>query len=198
MSHTFPCPLRLDHPGHAGRIGRAGARRVLRAWVALCGGLLIGGCGTGDNAGRNAAADTSSVIAAHTPDRAAADTAAHGPRACDLLTGADFARVTGVPFEPGTTVNDYMGSSQCRLRRPGAPSSGAMVALHLHGDLDNYRNVPGSLVVGALGDGAIWNPNTGQLAVKKGDAVFSISLFEPKARRDWQIQLAKLALKRLK
>src|SRR5207253_6807484 len=61
--------------------------------------------------------------------------------ACRLLNKADFARVTGSKFQEGVTTNDYLGVSQCRFNVAGDPNGGAMVALHLQGNLDDYRKV---------------------------------------------------------
>lgn len=153
--------------------------------------LVLAACSANSDAPRQPAGDTTGSAATGTVTTPA------GTRACDLLSAADFTSITGASFETGVTTNDYMGSSQCRYARPGAASGGAMVALHQQGDIANYRNVPGSSVVGGVGDSAVWNRETAQLAVRRGDAVFSISLFARPARREWAVQLARVALTKL-
>lgn len=119
-----------------------------------------------------------------------------GVKACDLITNQDAKDATSTVFKPGVVTNDYAGDSQCRFDRESGTDGGIMVSLHEHGDLKNYENVPGSTVVNQLGDGAVWNDNTGQLAVRRDSAVFSISLLSQPANKQHAIALARRALKR--
>ena len=134
-------------------------------------------------------ADTAAVAAS-------VDTASSGPKACDLLTNTDIASVTRVDVVAGKTVNDYMGVSQCRFDRADSTQV-VMVSLHEHGDIGNYTKVPGATSVAGIGDAAVWNPQTNQLAFKRGDAVASISFLSAPAERAWAQSLARLALPRL-
>jgi hypothetical protein len=120
-----------------------------------------------------------------------------GVKACDLMTAEDARRITAVELQTGVTTNDYMGSSQCRFDRADGSRTGIMISLHTHGDIENYRKVPGSTQVDGLGDAAVWNPQTNQLAVRSGDAVFSISFLFAPAQRAWAVELARAALPKL-
>jgi len=123
---------------------------------------------------------------------------ATGVKACELLSVDDVTRITGVAFEAGVTTNDYAGDSQCRYGRPGKPEEGLMVTLHAHGDLAPYRGVPNSVAVDGLGDAAVWHDGNRQLAFSNGDAVISISFLAPPAKKQWAVQLARIALNKLK
>lgn len=120
-----------------------------------------------------------------------------GVKACDLMTVDAARRITGIELAAGVTTNDYMGSSQCRFDRADGSRTGIMIALHRAGDIENYRKVPGSTEVTAVGDAAIWNPQTNQLAVKSDSAVFSISFLFSPAQRAWAIDIARAALPHL-
>jgi hypothetical protein len=134
-------------------------------------------------------ADTAAVAAS-------IDTSSSGPKACDLLTSAEITSVTRVDVVAGKTVNDYMGVSQCRFDRADSTQI-VMVSLHEHGEIGNYTKVPGATNVAGIGDAAVWNPQTSQLAFQRGDAVASISFLSPSADVAWARSLARLAVPRL-
>jgi diadenosine tetraphosphate (Ap4A) HIT family hydrolase len=136
------------------------------------------------------------AIGADTVATATVEAPARGPKACDLLTTADIASVTEVDVVAGKTVNDYMGVSQCRFDRADSTQA-IMVSLHEKGDIENYSKVPGATTVANIGDAAVWNPQTNQLAFKRGDAVASISFLFTPAEPAWARSLARLAVPRL-
>ncbi|MGQ0561661.1 MAG: hypothetical protein ACT443_07290 [Gemmatimonadota bacterium] len=162
----------------------------MRVVFRFCLFLLMAGCdGERRDAGEQAAPDSVTAQAA-----AASDT---GVKACDLVTVDEIRAATGLELKPGITTSDYMGVSQCRFDRPDGSRTGLMIALHGQGDIENYRRVPGSSEVAALGTAAVWNAQTNQLAVRSGDAVFSISFLFSPARQAWAEQLARDALEGL-
>jgi hypothetical protein len=145
--------------------------------------LLAGAC--------EAARDERPAAAPGTPDTLSAvqDTTAQGPKACELLSSDAIAAVTNAAFKEGVTAHDYAGSSQCRFDHEDG-TQGIMFTLHRRGDIENYRKVPGSEAVAGLGDAAVWNQGTHQLAVRVGDAVFSISFLTTTPRQRWAVQIA--------
>jgi hypothetical protein len=137
----------------------------------------------------------------HTPapmvqDTAVQDTLATGPKACALVSSAEVAAVTGVAYKAGMTTHDYGGSSQCRFDHDDG-SQGIMFTLHTHGDIENYRRVPGSEEIAKLGAAAVWNEGTDQLAVRVGDIVFSISFLTTPARRQAAVRIAEQIILKL-
>ncbi|HUP87719.1 MAG TPA: hypothetical protein VM100_00060 [Longimicrobiales bacterium] len=119
-----------------------------------------------------------------------------GPKACDLLASYDIKQITGVEYKLGETANDYRGDSQCRFVAT-SDSSEVVVSLHVPGDLANYGRVPGATAVAAMGDSAVWNADIGQLAVKHGEAVLSISLMNQIMSRKTAERLARKTLEKL-
>lgn len=152
------------------------------AWVAL----LVAGCGDAKKAAPEAAprADTAVIEAADTR-----------PKACDIVSAADIASVTNVKVGPGVTTNDYMGVSQCRF--DADTTRALMVSLHHTGNIENYRSVPGATAVEGIGDVAVWNQKTGQLAFRQGAAVVSISFLDAPADPQWALALARIAVAKL-
>lgn len=153
-------------------------------WNRLLVAVFLAGCSEPAPAPAPGAADTAS---------AAAGSASSGLKACDLLSAAQIGAIIGAALEAGVTTNDYMGVSQCRFDRTD-DSQAVMISLHDHGDLGNYERVPGAVPASGLGDGAVWNAGTQQLAVRDGAAVLSISFLLPAARQEWAEQLARDAL----
>jgi hypothetical protein len=151
-------------------------------WMAL----LLAGCSDADNAAQDSAppADTAVVEAADTR-----------PKACQIITATDVASVTKVKVGEGVTTNDYMGVSQCRF--DADTTQALMVSLHHEGNIENYRSVPGASEVDGIGDVAIWNQNTGQLAFRQGTAVVSISFLATPADPQWARALARTASAKL-
>jgi hypothetical protein len=144
------------------------------------------------------ASDTKQDNAADTTGAAASvDSTWTGPKACELVATADIKRVTAVEVKAGVTTNDYAGDSQCRFDRVSVDSAYVMVTLHAHGNIEPYRKVPGSVEVSRVGDDAIWSETNGQLALRHGDAVFSISFLSSPARKQWAVELARVALAKL-
>lgn len=105
--------------------------------------------------------------------------------------------MTSVAFQAGVTAHDYGGSSQCRFDHEDG-TQGVMFTFHAHGDIENYRKVPGSEEVAKLGAAAVWNEGTDQLAVQVGDAVFSISFLTTPARRQSAVQIAEQIIVKLR
>lgn len=69
-----------------------------------------------------------------------------------------------------------------------------MVSLHAHGDLTNYSRVRGAI---GAGDSAVWTRDTGQLAVRRGASVLSVSLMSQTMKQKTAEQLARKALEKL-
>lgn len=157
----------------------------------LCSALSIAvfvGCTSTDNAKRQPGNDTTAAVATAPTDT--------GIKACGLLAPDDIERVTGTAMQNGEITNDYAGDSQCRFK--AAKDSGiVMVTLHKHGAIEPYRHAPNSEDVTGLGDAAAWSPGVSQLAVARGDAVFSISFMSMPAKQAWAKQLARTALGKL-
>lgn len=130
--------------------------------------------------------------AAVPPDSAAA--VSTGLKACDLIATEELERVLSIDLDTGATTSDYMGVSQCQFNRAGSKDGAVMISLHEQGNILNYQKVPGSSSVAGLGDAAVWNPQTNQLAVKRAAAVVSISLLLSPAQQAWATQLARTAL----
>jgi hypothetical protein len=162
--------------------------------MVFCSMALVLAAGCNDGARKAAVTTADSAVSG---EAAPAAESAQGAKACDLMTVDDARRITGVELQAGVTTNDYMGSSQCRFDRSDGSRTGIMIALHTHGEIENYRKVPGSTEVDGLGDAAVWNPQTSQLAVRSGDGVFSISFLFTPAQRAWAIELARAALPKL-
>ncbi|MGQ0816065.1 MAG: hypothetical protein ACT4O1_16670 [Gemmatimonadota bacterium] len=154
--------------------------------------IVLSACG-GVASDRSGEPSTDSVAAAQPP----AATVPIGAKACDLLTLENLVSATKHEFKAGVVTNDYMGVSQCRWDRSDKGQDGVMVTLHDHGEISNYRDVPGSVAVIELGAAAVWNAQTSQLAVEVDSAVFSISFLFSPVTRQWAEQLARAALARL-
>lgn len=152
------------------------------AWVAL----LVAGCSDAEKAAPESAppADTAVVEAADTR-----------PKACEVITAADIASIANVDVVAGVTTNDYMGVSQCRF--DADTTQALMVSLHHVGNIENYRSVPGATEVDGIGDVAVWNPKTGQLAFRQGTTVVSISFLDTPADPQWARALARIAAAKL-
>jgi hypothetical protein len=162
----------------------------MRYYPVILGILALQACGGEPRAAEEPAAGADTVTAARV------DSQASGPKACDLLTNADIASITQVDVVAGKTVNDYMGVSQCRFDRADSTQA-VMLSLHEHGDIENYTKVPGATSVANIGDAAVWNSQTQQLAFKRGDAVASVSFLFTPADPAWAQRLARLAVPRL-
>ncbi len=159
--------------------------RILTCFSTLA--WLAAGCSApADRTGAGAAASDTTAAAAYA-----------GPRACDLLSGDDIARVSGVAYSIGVVTNDYAGDSQCRYAAAGTSQSPVMVTLHATGSFTPYRKVPGNVAVAGLGDAAVWHDGNAQLAVQHGASVYSISFLKPPAKRQWAEALARIALGKL-
>ena len=152
--------------------------------------FLAFGCSAGgDAAPGGTATDSAAAVAG-----AAGDTA--GVKACDLATAESLTSIVGQEFRAGRTTNDYMGVSQCKWDRVSGDGD-VTVSLHLEGNFENYARVPGATTVSGLGDEAVWNAGTRQLAVRSGAAVMSVSfLFEP-AEREWAEAIARAGVEAL-
>lgn len=158
----------------------------------LCAAVLLGACGGDARETQPGAADSAARAETAAPPQSS------GPRACDLLTVEEIEHATSLDLDGGVTVSDYMGVSQCQWQRAGGGADGGvMVSLHEHGEILNYQKVPGSEMIGGLGDGAVWNPQTNQLAVKRGEAVVSISFMFSPAEQAWATSLARSAIAKL-
>jgi hypothetical protein len=127
----------------------------------------------------------------------AAPAASAGVKACDLVNTPDLERIVGIELQPARTTNDYLGVSQCRWDRATGGEGGISIALHEHGDIENYRKVPGSSPVTGVGDEAVWNADTNQLGFRKDAAVISISFLFSPSRLQWAREIARLALLRV-
>lgn len=153
-----------------------------RVWLAL----LIAGCSDAEKALQDSATPADTVIVE------AADTR---PKACQIITAADVAAVTKVKVGDGVTTNDYMGVSQCRFDADTVQA--LMVSVHHEGNIENYRSVPGASEIDGIGDAAVWNQQTGQLAFRQGAAVVSISFLAVPPDPQWARGLARTASARL-
>lgn len=151
-------------------------------WVAL----LITGCSDAEKAAPGSAplVDTAVVGAADTR-----------PKACEIITAGDIRSVTKVAVVAGVTTNDYMGVSQCRFDADTAQV--LMVSVHHEGNIENYQRVPGATQVDDIGDVAVWNQKTGQLAFRQGAAVVSISFLAVPPDPQWARALARIAATKL-
>ena len=119
-----------------------------------------------------------------------------GPKACDLVSSDDATKVTGRSYKAGEAISDYGFDSQCQFEPAVAGDTSVMlVTLHAKGDIDPYKTVPGSSELKDLGDVAVWNDPNKQLAIKKGDAVFSV--FIKNGKQKDIVQLGRTALEKL-
>jgi hypothetical protein len=147
--------------------------------------VLVAACAGDDKAGNSdAATDTAATVVAPT-----------GPKACDLVTADDLRRITGQTFAAGAVTNDYMGVSQCTFKLADG-GDGVVVSLHEHGKMENYTRVEGSTPVNRLGDEAVWNPESRQLAFRQGEAVVSVSMLMT-SEPIWARDVAEAALRKL-
>jgi diadenosine tetraphosphate (Ap4A) HIT family hydrolase len=179
----------LEGPAYGAGDFASYKRRLAGALMALA-ILVVQACGGEPRPAEEPA------IGADTAATAASEVIASGPKACDLLTNADIASVTKIDVVAGKTVNDYMGVSQCRFDRADSTQV-VMVSLHEKGDIGNYTKVPGAESVTGIGDAAVWNPQTNQLAFRRGEAVASISFLSTPAKSAWARSLARLAVPRV-
>lgn len=144
--------------------------------------FLIAACGRADRPGTQPARiDTSAA-------------AVPAGKACKLVTTSDIQHIANIEVAAGITTNDYMGVSQCRYNFANKDAGAILISLHEHGDIENYRTVPGAVEVSDLDDVAVWNPHTGQLAARRGEAVVSISFLYSPADRKMAENLARVAL----
>jgi hypothetical protein len=97
----------------------------------------------------------------------------------------------------GVVTNDYAGDSQCRFDLMADGKPGVMVTLHAHGNIEPYRKVPDAIEISGIGDPGVWSETNAQLAVRHGDAVFSISFLSRPAKQSWALELARVALQKL-
>lgn len=119
-------------------------------------------------------------------------------KACDVVTEAELERIVGRELAPARTTNDYAGDSQCRWDLPGDAQRGVSISIHEHGDLENYRRVPGSEAAAGLGDAAVWNATYGQLALLDGERVLSVGLLYDDPQRAHAEEIARAALATLR
>jgi hypothetical protein len=113
-----------------------------------------------------------------------------GPKACDVVSTADLARITGLELEQGVLTNDYGGVSQCRWKRAGGTDNGVTVSVREQGDMGIYTSVPGATAVQGIGDEAVWNPNTHQLAFRVGSRIASMTFLFDEGREQWAREIA--------
>ena len=126
--------------------------------------------------------DASAGDSAAVTTAAADSSVASGPKACDLVSAAELSRVTALELEEGRLTNDYGGVSQCRWSRAGGTDNGVAISLREQGDMAIYTSVPGSAPVQGLGDEAVWNQTTKQLAVRSGQRIASVTFLYPEGR----------------
>ena len=160
--------------------------RISRAAVSGLLVVLASACGESDPATEGVARD--SVVAAH---------ADAGPKACDVVSVAELEQALGLELGPGRMANDYAGDSKCEWDLPGDPQRGVRLSLRRLESLDIYRDVPGGINAPNVGEEAIWNAEYGQLAVRQGDRVVSLSLLVPEPQREVAEEIVRLALERL-
>jgi hypothetical protein len=135
--------------------------------------LLFGLAATAAACGSDAASEAERVEdSAAVPVR---DSASSGSRACDVVSTADLARITGLQLEEGRLTNDYGGVSQCRWNRSGGTDNGVSVSVREQGDMTIYTSVPGAVPVRGLGDEAVWNPISHQMALRVGPRIGSVT-----------------------
>lgn len=154
--------------------------------------FILSGC---DRTGRSA--QETSKDSTRAADSAVAADTYHGPKACDLVSSDDVTRIAGGTYHSGVVTNDYMGDSQCKIESADTSAHPTvMVTLHVKGNFEPYRKVPGIETVAGIGDEAVWNSRANQLGVRVGEAVFSVSLLG-KARQEWAAKIARLVLPKL-
>jgi hypothetical protein len=135
-------------------------------------------------------------VEASTDSATVAEPQYDGPKACDLISSDVANKVTGRSYKTGAAISDYGYDSQCQFDPSTAGDTAVMlVTLHAKGDIDPYKSVPGSTEVKDLGDVAVWNEPNKQLAIKKGDAVFSV--FIKNGKQKDIVQLGRTALEKL-
>lgn len=147
--------------------------------------LLLCACNSSKPPAQTAQQDTTPAAPAYT-----------GPKACDLLSSDVVREVTGSDYKPGTVESDYGFDSQCKFEPADTTNGAVLVTLHAKGEFEPYKHVPNSFAVQNLGDDAIWNVTNNQLAIKKGEAVFSIS-FMKNAKQETAVKLGRSALEKL-
>jgi hypothetical protein len=165
--------------------------RTARRALCTAAAFVLWACSSGDEQPAPEAAPDASTSAEVTP------VTSSGVKACDVISTEDLERIIGIELQPARTTNDYLGVSQCRWDRATGSEGGVSIALHEHGDIENYRRVPGSSPVAGVGDEAVWNANTNQLGFRKGEAVLSISFLFSPSRLEWARDIARLALMRV-
>jgi hypothetical protein len=134
---------------------------------------------------------------AATPDTAATVAAYTGLRACELISANEINRVAGLSVDTGFVTSDYGADSQCQFDKKGTTDGQVIVTMHGQGNIEPYRKVPGSTEVTGIGDAAVWNEGNGQLAVRRGKAVFSVSFLVPKSKKQWALELARMASEKM-
>lgn len=159
--------------------------------ILLCASVVLAvACDGGGRSEEDAAPAASDSIATD-------GAVAMGPKACDLAAEADLERITARELQPARTTNDYMGVSQCQWDAADAPDSGIVISLHQNGRFENYQRVEGSTPVEGIGDEAVWNPTSRQLAFRQGAAVVSISFLMEPAERKWGEEIGRAVVARL-
>jgi hypothetical protein len=153
------------------------------AWV-LALTALLSGCGS--NAAEEAETPADSAASVEAVD----STASSGAKACDVVSAAELARFTGLQLEEGRLTNDYGGVSQCRWSRVGGTDNGVTVSVREDGDLENYRGVPGAVAVSGVGEEAVWNPRSHQMAFRVGRRTASITFLYDDGRESQAREIA--------
>jgi hypothetical protein len=139
-------------------------------------------CGS-DAANEAARVDDSAVVAVP-------DSASSGIKACEVVSTGDLARITGLQLEEGRLTNDYGGVSQCRWSRAGGTDNGVSVSVREQGDMEIYTSVPGAVPVRGLGDDAVWNPISHQMAVRVGPRIGSVTFLYDDGRESQAREIA--------
>ena len=164
------------------------ARIPLRALSAIA---LAFACETAEAPSAETRADSADAASVAMVDSSAL-------KACDVITETELERIVDRDLEAARTTNDYAGDSQCRWNLPGDAQRGISISIHEHGDLDNYRRVPGSEPAAGLGDAAVWNGTYGQLALLDGERVLSVGLLYDQPQRAHAEAIARTALATLR
>jgi hypothetical protein len=175
------------------------AARNASALVAILALASLSACGP-SAADREAAAADSAAAAAEVARRDSIALEA-GLDACELVTTADLARISGLDLREGQLLGNFQGVSQCRWDQVGveASNSGYSISLRQPGDMGIYSSVQGATPVAGLGDEAYWNPNTHQMALRVGTRVASLAVLIENAARDrWTREAADLVVAKLK
>ena len=161
-------------------------------WWVLGAMALAGGCGAEEAGSEGEAGGADSAA---TP--AADSVISTGPKACDVVATADLSRITGIELQQGVLTNDYGGVSQCRWRRASGTDNGVTISVREQGDMGIYTSVPGATAVQGIGDEAVWNPVSHQLAFRVGPRIASLTFLFDEGREQWAREIAGLIQKEL-